>query len=298
MKDKSIFIVIPVHNRKNLTRNCLISLFKQKYRYFEAIVVDDGSTDGTSEMIQKEFPEVVLLKGDGKLYWTRATNLGVEKALQDAKERDYILTLNNDIVIKPVYLNKLVDSAKRFPKSLIGSIAVNAKDGRTVVDGGVRINWLTAKFRNLGNGRRYRELINNNSPIQSVDVLPGRGTLIPVKVFKEIGLYNARKLPHYGADYELSIRAKRRGYCLLINYQTVIVSKIDATGLNNSTCVLTLGNLAKSYFSIRSPYNLYYRWNFSKLCCPWYRLLLFYTVDTIRVMLGSLRNQIFSKIKK
>ncbi len=293
MKDKSIFIVIPVHNRKELTRNCLISLFRQKYGHFQVIVVDDGSTDGTSEMIQKEFPEVVLLKGDGKLYWTRATNLGVEKALQDAEEKDHILTLNNDIVVKPVYLNKLIDSAKKFSKSLIGSIAVNAKDGRTVVDGGVRINWLTAKFGNLGSGRRYCELINNSSPIQSVDVLPGRGTLIPVKVFREIGLYNARKLPHYGADYEFSIRAKRRGYPLLINYQAVIVSKIDATGLNNATRVLSLGNLAKSYFSIRSPYNLYYRWNFSKLCCPWYRLLLFYAVDTIRVMLGSLRNQIF-----
>ena len=50
-----ISIVIPVHNRRELTRNCLLSLQKQTYKNFSVIIVDDGSTDGTSEMIQKEF---------------------------------------------------------------------------------------------------------------------------------------------------------------------------------------------------------------------------------------------------
>ena len=67
---KSLFIVIPVHNRKHFTRDCLLSLRKQTFQNFTIIVIDDGSSDGTGEMIQKEFPEVVLLHGDGNLWWT------------------------------------------------------------------------------------------------------------------------------------------------------------------------------------------------------------------------------------
>ena len=60
-----IHIVIPVYNRRDITRNCLLSLREQTHTDFQVVVIDDGSTDGTSEMIQKEFPEVVLLMGDG-----------------------------------------------------------------------------------------------------------------------------------------------------------------------------------------------------------------------------------------
>ncbi len=49
-----IFIVIPVHNRKHFTRECLLSLRKQTFQNFKVIVVDDGSSDETSEMIQKK----------------------------------------------------------------------------------------------------------------------------------------------------------------------------------------------------------------------------------------------------
>jgi GT2 family glycosyltransferase len=70
------WIVIPAHNRKPLTLACLESLARQTFSDFAVAVVDDGSTDGTSEAIQEAFPQVHLILGSGDLWWTRATNLG------------------------------------------------------------------------------------------------------------------------------------------------------------------------------------------------------------------------------
>jgi GT2 family glycosyltransferase len=291
MNDKNIFIVIPVHDRKQFTRECLLSLRRQTLQNFRVIVVDDGSTDGTGEMIEKEFPEVVLLKGDGNLWWTGATNMGVEYTLTHGRMDDYILTLNNDTKVKSNYLQALLGSAQNYTNSLIGSIAVSDEDEATVVDAGVRINWLTAKHINLAAGRTYADILREDSLIHKVDVLPGRGTLIPIEVFKEAGLYDFKNLPHYGADYEFSRRANMKGYDLLINYEAVVLSNVKMTGLNNRTTTLGWRDLIRSFFSIRSPNNLMNRWRFARLCCHGWRFPVFYLCDTGRVILGSLLYQ-------
>lgn len=86
------------------------------------------------------------------------------------------------------------------------------------MDAGVHINWLTGKYANMAEGRQYKDILAAGSLIHQVDVLPGRGTLIPIEVFQKIGLYDFKRLPHYGADYEFSRRANMYGYKLLINY--------------------------------------------------------------------------------
>jgi GT2 family glycosyltransferase len=77
-----IYIVIPVFNRWQFTQPCLQSLREQTYRNFKVIVVDHGSTDGTSEYINKEFPEALVLLGNESMWWTAATNLGVKYAIE------------------------------------------------------------------------------------------------------------------------------------------------------------------------------------------------------------------------
>ncbi len=89
-----IYIIIPVFNRKNFTRKCLISLRNQSLKNFKIIIIDDGSTDNTSEMLKNEFPEVHVIIGDGNFWWTRSINLGVKYVLEN--KGDYILLLNND----------------------------------------------------------------------------------------------------------------------------------------------------------------------------------------------------------
>ena len=299
-----IYIIIPVHNRKHFTRECLLSLRKQTFQSFKVIVVDDGSTDGTGEMIEEEFSDTILLKGDGNLWWTGATNMGVEYALTQAGHDDYILTLNDDTIVRAGYLQILLDSAKNYPSSLIGSISVSSLDESTVVDAGVRINWLTAKYTNLAEGRRYQDILQEDLLIQKVDVLSGRGTLIPIEVFQKIGLYDFKRLPHYGADYEFSHRANMNGYELLINHEAVVVSDVKMTGLNNRTSKIGWSNLIRSFFSIRSAHNLMQRWRFARLCCAGWKFPVFYVCDTSRVIIGSLlyqtgfRKTISSRIKK
>jgi len=289
---KSLFIVIPVHNRKRFTRDCLLSLRKQTFKNFTIIVIDDGSSDGTSEMIQKIFPEVVLLHGDGNLWWAQALNIGVNYVLNHSKDNDYILTLNNDTVVYPDYLQKLHDSALDYPKSLIGSISISIVDQSTVIDAGVRVNWSTAKFINLGKDKKYYKMMLSNSFIQKVDVLSGRGTLIPIDTFREIGLYDFEHLPHYGADYEFSYRANLKGYSLFINNKAVVLSNARSTGLNNRVNRLRWCDLMKSFFSIRSPNNLKYRWNFARLCCKGWRLPVFYLCDVGRLIIGAFLAQL------
>jgi GT2 family glycosyltransferase len=70
---QKIFIIIPVHNRKQITLNCLKSLSKNgDLGRYHVVVVDDGSTDGTAEAIQALYPDIVVLHGDGNLWWTGA----------------------------------------------------------------------------------------------------------------------------------------------------------------------------------------------------------------------------------
>jgi GT2 family glycosyltransferase len=71
--EQFVYIIIPVHNRKQITIACLENLNTcgdlQKYR---VIVVDDGSKDGTAEAIREQYPMVEILTGDGNLWWMGA----------------------------------------------------------------------------------------------------------------------------------------------------------------------------------------------------------------------------------
>ena len=90
-----VSVIIVSYNTLELTRNCLRSLFKEtKEIEYEVIVSDNGSIDGSVEMIKSEFPTVILIENNTNLGFGAANN----RALKIAKGK-YIFYLNSDTVI-------------------------------------------------------------------------------------------------------------------------------------------------------------------------------------------------------
>ena len=71
----NIPFVIPVHNRLNYTKECLHIFNELKENSFfqnnhvQIVIVDDGSTDGTGDWIRANYPDVIVLEGDGNLWY-------------------------------------------------------------------------------------------------------------------------------------------------------------------------------------------------------------------------------------
>ncbi len=260
-----IHIIIPVFNRWQFTKKCLLSLRSQTYTDFKTIVVDHGSTDGTSEFIKSEFPEVFLLKGNESMWWTAATNVGVRYALENGA--DFVLTLNNDLIVKPDYLYQLDKLATKNPYAIIGSVSVDINEPTKVIYAGTKWNKWTAKYRSAIDLSKFVEIKNEQSIIET-DLLPGRGTLIPVKAFRNLGLFDEMNFPHYAADEEFANRCKKNGVQLYVSTQAIVHSIYEATGLKNIHHSKNIKYWKDLFISRRSPINIKRRWLWAKINSP------------------------------
>lgn len=203
---KSVYIVIPVHNRRAITVSCLQRLKALGILdCYSVVIVDDGSTDGTAAAIKKKFPSVALLYGDGNLWWTGAIKLGMEYAYSRAC--DLIIWLNDDCFVeKRETITSLVEAVQNSPDTIVGSLVLESANSSKVAFGGKRKNGFTY------------EMIKPSEPgIFNCDLLCGNLVCMSSKVIASIGYPNVEKCPHYGGDFLFLIRARQSGYSLFLD---------------------------------------------------------------------------------
>lgn len=275
-----IWICIPVFNRVQNTIECLESLTRQRYRLFHTIVCDDGSTDSTSDIIKKHYPDIHLLEGDGNLWWTGGINKCIEYVLKNCNEDDLILTLNNDLIIPEDYLENLYKAALRYPHSIITSVVYDIDNPQKIFDPGYRKNWVTTKSRSISIKKDH---VPGDDDVAEITHASGRGTLIPVDVFRTIGLYDMKNLPHYSADYDLTHRARRHGYKIYISYKAKVYSYVLETGLTQYRQSISFRNFIHYLSDKKSSSNLKYRFRFALNNCPKYLLFSYILIDSILV---------------
>lgn len=261
-----IYIVIPVYNNIKYTLRCLKTLEKQTHQNYQTIVVNDGSSDGTTEKINANYPDVVVLEGDGNLWWTGATNKGVEYALERAEDTDFVLALNNDLEVKEEYLAELVYAYNQNRPCVVGSLSVHLNNPEKVDFLGGKWNPYTAKSRPVVPETNYSEVVRKYDYLPS-DALPGRGMLIPVEVFKKIGLFDFDRFPQYLADYDFSKRASYAGYKSVVATKAVVMSVVENTGVSY-VLKPTLKTFLESLRSIKSPNRVVTRYHYGMLHSP------------------------------
>jgi GT2 family glycosyltransferase len=244
-----ICIVIPVYNRKRFTKDCLQSLRIQTMPADHVIMVDDGSTDGTKEMLRDEFPEVIVIEGDGNLFWTAAINLGIRRAL--SLKADYILTLNNDTVAFPDFVEKMLWQAKNNPRALLGALDIDITSKKPYY-GGEIFNWRSGASKYLLQTLGKED----QKGIHEVSLFPARGLLIPRIVFETIGLFEEKRLPHYMADFDFTLLAIKKGFKVYCNYEAKLYTYPEEAGDHKIRKRKTLKNYFNHLFTIRGGGNL------------------------------------------
>ena len=259
-----IGIIIPIHNGLDLTKKCLNNLYDSfksdniPDNEIDIIVVDDGSTDGSSKWISDNFSKISIMKGDGNLWWSGAVNKGARYSIDNLKN-EYILLWNNDIITDTNYFRELL----KLVKSEDNNIIIGSK---IFYDSEFNLIWSMGGKFNQDNGRKYLigfDTIDSKkySNVISADWLPGMGTLLHRTVIDTIGFWDNTAFPQYHGDSDFTLRAKLAGFKIRIYPQLRIWNNKEQSGIiHNGKIKLLFRSFVdiKSNFNIRKDF-LFYR---------------------------------------
>lgn len=257
----TIHVLMPVFNRLDMTKAMLNCLLSQKTdEPLHLVVIDDGSTDGTTEFLQSQ-PQVERLEGDGSLWWGGAIDLGIKAILKRSVPEDWVLFVNNDTHIEPDFVQTLLDTARSNPHSAVGSAVRNVDAPHELLSVGPLINPWRFKVKDVMARLPSSELERMDT--LEVDALSGRGVLFPLAAIAKVGGMRPTRLPHYLADYELAVRIRKAGWKLLVSMRAPVYSPNE---FGNS---FRGKSLREILFSVRSPNylpaNLSFWWGASNL---------------------------------
>lgn len=111
--DTLVSVIMPVYNREDTITAAISSVLAQTYPYFELIIVDDGSMDGTINIVEEIVDERVrLIRGPGRSGVSEARNIGLRAA-----KGELIAYLDSDNTWKPEYLSAMVAALHKSPNA-------------------------------------------------------------------------------------------------------------------------------------------------------------------------------------
>lgn len=202
-----IVVLMTCHNRRDKTLACLRSFFSQTRQLeteFTVYLVDDGSWDGTSVAIAREFPQIRILQGNGSLYWAGGMRLAWAEAMKE--DYDGYLWLNDDVELLPGAIKMLLKTWFNLQKEAhVNPIVIGAcRDPR---------------FGKLVYGGYHRKIEEGILPEadhpQRCYAMNGNIVFVPREVAQVVGNLSS-DYTHAMADIDYGLRANEKGFALYV----------------------------------------------------------------------------------
>ncbi|MBS3649422.1 glycosyltransferase [Pseudaminobacter sp. 19-2017] len=242
--DPVVSIVVVSYNTREMTLECLHSVFGETRTRFELIVIDNASSDGSAAAIAAEFPGIRLLAESQNHGFAKANNIAAYHA-----RGEYLLLLNPDTVVLEGAIDRLVDFAQRVPqariwggRTMFGDRSLNPSNcwGRmTVWSVTSQALGLSSLFRRskIFNPEGYGGWLRDSE--REVDIVTGCLLLIRRKFWEELGGFDP-SFVMYGEEADLCLRARSRGARPRITPQAQIVHYAGASEMVRSDKMVRL----------------------------------------------------------
>jgi GT2 family glycosyltransferase len=277
-----IYVLIPVFNRLKLTKSCIESIKgNEKNLDLRIILVDDGSTDGTTEWVRDTYPEITILQGTGSLFWGGAIHYGVEYILKKCDSNDYILLVNNDVLLAENTIRELVNfSEEKNRQVVVGSLSLDSSNKEKVIKSGTVVkSWFLNRTSHVFIGQKIQNIYDKES--KEVDFLTGRCLLHPVEVFLIAGNYDSYSFRHYGGDDEFSMRVKKFGFKTYVCTSAIVyMQKTSPEKLR----------FFATFFSTHSSSNIVNKFKISLRVAPPLAIFTFFLIGVTKSLLVAIKN--------
>ena len=201
--EKKVSVVIPNYNGLAFYRDCLLALREQTRMPDRIVVIDNGSTDQSAEAIEREFPEVELLRLETNTGFCGAVNAGIIASY----DMDYVILLNNDTKADPRFVEELLTAIMKNDKIFsCQAKMLSMADPSLIDDAGdyyCAFGWAFAR----GKGRpadRYEKTV-------PLFFSCAGAAIYSVKILREIGKFDENHFC-YLEDTDVGWKARINGY--------------------------------------------------------------------------------------
>ena len=266
MIDLSISIVN--YNNKEYLKSCLDSIYSHAPETnFEVIVVDNGSSDGSTEAVKHAFPSINLIENSNNLGFVKANNQGIR-----ASKGQYVLSLNNDTIIEDGTLSGLVRFMNEHPDVGACGPKVLNRDGSLQYQ--CRRNFPTIssslfyflRLHRLFPGKKrfgqYLMTHRNSDEAGEVDSVSGCCMMVRREVIEEVGILDENFIM-YGDDLDWCYRIKQAGWKVFYvpDYQIVHFGGQSSRNLSRKCIVLfyrAMGIFYRKHYALKHSFIVNY----------------------------------------
>lgn len=249
--DPRISVILVNYNGRAFIEECLDSLVKDPgAEHLEIFVVDNGSRDGSPELISKKYPKVGLIRNDENRGYARANNQAIQAA-----GGEYFLLLNTDTAVPPGVLFELLEALKSDPNAGAVGPLLYFDEGKFQVSFGKKVDFIHEILQKSILTFFYKNRLKSMRRNLYVGWLSGACMLVEKKALKDVGYFDDSFFLYF-EDIDLCYRLRKKKYKLIFTPSVKVYHKGGGSSAANSL---------KNRFFYRQSQLYFYRKHNSKM---------------------------------